>query len=562
MTPMFANLRRKLTTFAHPGDLHVVRSAGRVWYLAPAGVDQFRTEGPDLEGWISRGKVTVIKANPARTVYRVEMPGGAVFVKHCRITGPRSWGREVIRPPKARLEFENARALRERGVSAVEPLAWGAPDSRWPGESFLITRELSSAVPFLHYLEQILLRLPACEQRPARRQVARAFAEFLARLHDAGVAHPDPHPGNLLVELADAHVPHFSLIDLHAVRIGEPLSWHDSIDNLVLFNRWFQLRATRADRVRFWRSYRLARVSLPVPSAQELRAGAAEVEIKTHASNFRFWVRRESRCLGSNRYFRRVRQGRFRGCAVRDMPAVFLRSLMANPNAVIALPDARVLKDSRSSTVVALTMPTEQGPVPVVLKRVNLRSRIEPVKNMLRRSQVLRSWVNGHALRDRCLPTPRPLAVFHCYRQGLPAEGYLLTEMVPEPTPLDRAKPEAAHKLARIIRAMHDRRVSHRDLKSANVILARGSDPVLIDLVGVDTRARVTDALRARELARINVSFLGSRTVTRSTRLRFLRTYLAAGPGLGADWKSWWKLVLRATCAKVAKNRRNGRTLG
>jgi serine/threonine protein kinase len=207
-------------------------------------------------------------------------------------------------------------------------------------------------------------------------------------------------------------------------------------------------------------------------------------------------------------------------------------------------------------------MPTANGPVPVVLKRVNVRSRIEPLKNLLRSSQVLRSWINGHSLRDRCLPTPRPLAVFHRYRGGLPAEGYLLTEMVPEPAPLGVTEKPTSLTLARLLRAMHDRGVSHRDLKAANVLLARGAAPVLIDLVGVRTRARLTECQRAKELARLNASFLGSAAVTLADRLRFLRTYLAAGMGFRVDWKSWWKMVSQATAAKVAKNRRNGRTLG
>jgi serine/threonine protein kinase len=134
--------------------------------------------------------------------------------------------------------------------------------------------------------------------------------------------------------------------------------------------------------------------------------------------------------------------------------------------------------------------------------------------------------------------------------------------MVPEPMPLDGASQQSADELARLLRAMHDRGVSHRDLKSANIVLARGTDPVLIDLVGVDTRARITDALRARELGRLNVSFLGIPAVTRTIRLRFLRTYIGARAALRADWKCWWKMIFRATTAKVAKNRRNGRTIG
>jgi hypothetical protein len=114
---------------------------------------------------------------------------------------------------------------------------------------------------------------------------------------------------------------------------------------------------------------------------------------------------------------------------------------------------------------------------------------------------------------------------------------------------------------------MHDRAVSHRDLKAANIMLAgaatdpAGATPVLIDLVGVRTRVRLSFRQRARELARLNASFLGSPLVTNSLRLRFLRAYLTAGPRPRQGWKAWWPAVSRATAAKVAKNRRSGRPL-
>ena len=82
----------------------------------------------------------VVKNGPHRTVYRVPLASGTVYVKHCRLNGPRAWAREVMRPPKARLEFENAMRLRSLGIGAAIPLAWGTPDSLWPGESYLITQ--------------------------------------------------------------------------------------------------------------------------------------------------------------------------------------------------------------------------------------------------------------------------------------------------------------------------------------------------------------------------------------------------------------------------------------
>jgi serine/threonine protein kinase len=604
---MLANLFRKLITLTQSDGLPVVRLGERVWHVTPSGLELFGGTGPDIDLWIANGLAVLVKTNPARTVYRVDLPGGTVFIKHCKITGLRSWAREVIRLPKARLEFENSLALRERNIPAVEPLAWGHLNSYRPGESFLITRGHTADFPFLHYLEKILPTLAPDERQAISRRIACELGIFLARLHDEGVTHPDPHPGNLLFELPPGGVPRFALIDLHAIQIGKPLSWAKSRDNLVLFNRWFQIRCNRSDRARFWNAYRSSRRRLPMPDDGTLRAEARELESETIASNMRFWAAREGRCLELNRHFQNIRRGPVRGWAVRDLPAEFLYDLLENPDAPftaqspLLAPEsvqpergrqrAYLLKDSPTSTVVEMTMPGPEGPIPVVLKRVNVRSWVAPIKNMLRPSQVLRSWVNGHAFRDRRLSTPRPLAAFHRYRHGLPAEGYLLTEKVPGAVAIDvaisssistgdehnqkvtadqlpaggRSTPGFAKvsiALARLLRAMHDRDVSHRDLKAANILLANGSDPMLIDLVGVRTQVRLTAAQRAKELARLNASFLNSPHVNRTDRLRFLRAYLSAGSGLGVDWKNWWEMVCRATAAKAEKNRRRKRMLG
>lgn len=566
---MFAHLFRKLTTLARPPALPCVRESGRVWYLTPTGLDLFGPGGPDLAGWLADGRATAVKAGTSRTLYRVELPPATVFVKHCRVTTPRGWAREALRPPKARLEFENALALRERGVPAVEPLAWGGTDSVWPGESFLVTRAVPG-VPLARYLEHDLPALPEDERRAVRRQLALALAAFLARLHDGGICHPDPHPDNLFVELPASRLPRFTLLDLHDVRFGPPLAWAESRDNLTLLNRYFELRTDRTDRARFWHAYRMSRTTLPVPSSPEAHDRADELERTTRASNLRFWAARERRWLGSNRTIRKARHGAVRGLAVRDLPDDFLRTLLADPDAPFSArgpnPAPHILKDCPTSTVAVIGMPTPGGVVPVVFKRVNVRSPVQPVKNLFHRSAVLRSWASGHALRDRRLPTPRPLAVFHRHRHGLPAEGYLLTELVPGAVQLDAAAAAGVHdaltRLARVLRLMHDRGVSHRDLKAANILLANGTDPVLIDLVGVRTVTRLAVAKRAKELARLNVSFLSGDVVTRTDRLRFLRAYLEAGPGLGVDWKSWWTLVCRATAVKVERNRRRGRALG
>jgi tRNA A-37 threonylcarbamoyl transferase component Bud32 len=564
---------RKLRSLVTTPAGFAVRADGRVWHLSPEGETLFGAAGPALDRWLD-GSAEVVKSGAHRAVYRVSLPSGVLYVKHCRINGPRAWAREVMRPPKARLEFENASRLLALGIGTAVPLAWGTSDSLRPGESFLITRDLAPAVPFTDFAETHFPALAPDEQYHVRRQLARSLGRFLARLHDSGVTHPDPHPGNLLVELPPSLMPHFSLLDVHAVRFGPPLSWRESRDNLVLHNRWFLLRATAADRLRFWREYRITRQTLAV----EEDADAAELERETLASCRRFWMARTARYKGTHRTVRKVRAGNLRGLAVRDLPDEFLRELLADPDAAFTRPGAKLLKQCQSSTVAELELLTPTGPKAVILKRVNVRGAFDPVKNLFRSSAARRSWLLGHGLRERELPTPRPLAMFHRARAGLlPAEGYLLTEKVPDAVGLPEAVKACrdvhllrawAERLARVVRAMHDRGVSHRDLKAPNVMLQgaavdpAGAVPVLIDLVGVRAGAdAVPFSRRAKELARLNASFLEMKHVTRGERLRFLRAYLAS-LGSEPDWKKWWKAVSEATAAKVAKNRRSGRVLG
>src|SRR5262249_49718962 len=159
--------------------------------------------------------------------------------------------------------------------------------------SFLVTRSLSDAATLGHYLTETLPTIPEPRRSRQRQAVAIALGKFLANLHLAGVCHPDLHPGNLLVTWIDS-TPQFTLIDLHDCRVGVKISETARLNNLVSFNRWFFLRATRSDRLRFWRAYCVA----SMPTALTCNA----VESLTIRSNLRFWRGREKRCLLDSRH--------------------------------------------------------------------------------------------------------------------------------------------------------------------------------------------------------------------------------------------------------------------
>jgi hypothetical protein len=556
----------------------------------------FGPEGLRLEEWLRAGRARVIKHGPHRTVYRVTLPGLDCYLKHYRLHDVRAWVRELVRPSKARMEYERALAVAARGVATITPLALGEVcHGLSPADSFLLTHTLADAVPLNVFVEDSFPALSPLRQTAVRQQLASALGEFLARLHDAGIVHNDLHAGNILVRLDPNDRPYLYLIDLHAVRLlGRPLGWQATRANLTLFNRWWILRAGRADRLRCWRAYTRSRQAPPWQrgrASEGLRELARELESFTWRSNLRFWRSRDRRCLVSNRYYQRVGQDSVTGYRVTDLDGAALAALLADPDEPFRRPGVRLLKDSRSSTVAELEMPVRGEPRRLIYKRFRVTSWSDPWIALVRQPPALRSWVHGHGLRERCLPTPRPLAVLHCRRRGLVHEGYLLTEKLDNAVDLRRFLADldalraaerrvilrhGIDRVARLVRDLHRCSLSQRDLKAANILVtgewskAQGLQPLgldtthqfwLIDLVGVTRHRKLSRRRRVQNLARLHASFAGNPGLTRTDKLRFLRVYLQWGLFGRGHWKSWWRAVEQATGQKVARNLRNGRPL-
>jgi tRNA A-37 threonylcarbamoyl transferase component Bud32 len=577
-------------------DTREVRVAGFRWHLSealagPPGEGLFGPGGLRLEEWLAAGQAEVVKQTPHRAVYRVVLPGLDFHVKHYK-GDRRDRLRRLLRGSRAAREYAVGREVAARGVPAPEVLAWGESASRLgPSDSFLLTRTVPDAVPLVDFLESRLPALPRPLRAVLLQRLARALGEFLARKHRSGVRHDDLHPGNLLVRFPGGE-PELALIDLHAARLGRPLGWPASRGNLLMLDRWFAIRWSRADRRRAWRAYCRARPEL----ALDERATARALARATQLSLVRHQARLDDRCLGGNRHYLSLKAPGLRGHAVADLDPAGLARLLADPDAPFDGPAARALKRSASSAVVEMELAVAGRPRAVIGKRL-AAGGWRGLLALFRRPPALRSYVAGHALRMRGLPTPRPLAVWHRRRLGLPAEGYLLVEKVPEAVhlrafveglvgrPARERNPRlwaVAEELGRLLRALHGWRLSHRDLKAANVLVSpagwavsarglrelepcpeAGKDRVwFIDLVGLRKHGRLGRGRRVRDLARLHVSFLGHPALTRADRLRFLRAYLAWGLCGKAGWKGWWRDVDAAARAKAARNARLGRVVG
>jgi tRNA A-37 threonylcarbamoyl transferase component Bud32 len=575
---------------------HEVNAGGLRW-LVQADVQNLLlgSDGLRLEEWRCGNLIQVVKHGPQRTIYRVRLPSLDLHVKHFRLPDTQTWLREWLRPSKARLEFDRLLAAARRGIATVVPLAVGQRTGLWPRESFLVTLTLQETEPLGTFLEQTLPTLSPERQVGLRHQIADILGRFMAHMHQVGITHHDLHPNNLLFRLGPDQQPTLFLIDLHAVRFHAGLSWRSCRGNLVILNRWFIMRANRSDRLRFWKTYCEARWGPGAISRDpHWTERARDLERRTWESNLCFWRQRDRRCRENNRYYRRLRSPAATGFAVADLDPTVFADFLRDPDEPFRRPGVILLKDSRSSTVAELELTIEGARRRVIYKRFRVTTRSDPWVSLLRRSPALRSWVHGHGLRERCLPTPRPLAVLHRRRHGLAYEGYLLTEKVLNcrelafyvkdletlPAPHGQAlRRNLIDRVAFLVRALHARHLSHRDLKAANILVQQAPDfgrdpnqvPIpgtktygplwLIDLVGVQRHRRVSKQKRIQNLTRLHVSSLRWPRLTRTDKLRFLRIYFGWGLTGKQGWKEWWRAIARETQAKVERNARRGRPL-
>src|SRR5438552_4437760 len=154
----------------------------------------FGPNGLRLDEWLRAGLAHVVKNGPHRTVYRVALPGVSIYLKHHRLPDIRAWLRQLVRPAKARMEFERALQVAARHVHTVFPIALGECGSgSRPRDSFLITQGLENTESLSDFIEKTLPSYELPRQTRLHSLLATALGEFVARLHDAGIVHKDLH---------------------------------------------------------------------------------------------------------------------------------------------------------------------------------------------------------------------------------------------------------------------------------------------------------------------------------------------------------------------------------
>ncbi len=517
-----------------------------------------------------------VKQNASRTVYRGEIDGVTIYVKHFHSRSAVHRVLRILGSSDAMREFRYTTFLARHGVATAPALAACADGTR----QWLATRAVEPAKPADAWHAEQLGAGPA-----GKRRIQRAIVELagmVGRMHAAGIVHRDLHCGNVLVRTdgEDEDV-RLVLMDLHRAGRRRRLSRRERAANLAhLFHDRYHM-TSRTERLRFLKHYLAA-----AGAEGSLRGWQVLVEHFAALHTTRQHRQRDRRMFGRGKYFTRLVLPR--GWRARVILAskrklggskaagcVFTpdewRAALAEPEALLDADaeGAEQVKNSRSSLVVRRRMRIGSHEVDVYVKRSRRKRWWKNVLDCFRGSPPDRAFRLGHALLTRHVATALPLAALERRAGVALRDSILITEAVDAPRldeflnawlavppagdiPLTAPQQrqlarEVLWQLGRLLRRLHDNRFAHRNLK-ANTLRVRWSprespEIVLVGLDGLNRPRVLTARRRFQGLMRLNVSLLKCHAVNRAGRLRMLMGYLRR-VGMGrVPFKPYWRML-------------------
>jgi tRNA A-37 threonylcarbamoyl transferase component Bud32 len=540
---------------------------------------------PAGQGWEE------IKHNAVRAVWRARIDRSVYYLKYYADRGWLGGIKRLIRGPVCKIEFKCGTYALEAGVPVVRP-AGCCPRVVCGGRccALLVTEAFEPAYPLSEYWQTLLADDDPGRGRRDRTYLINLLAEMIARAHQAGFEHRDMHPANILVHPIGQRRYETAFVDLQNARVGRPLGDRTVVRNLGQLNQWFRRHASIGDRLRFLRRYvrwrneyeQSCEHSRPLGMSYERLVHALAENAQRHAE--RLWAKRDRRARRSGRYFARVWvQGGWRAlvylqckrpaqeslASSMTLTRAWWRAQLGHPLRRFERSGEQACKESHSAWVARAMLPTDAGPLPVIVKRPLARNWRRRVRQLFAPSRSMRGWRIGNALLHRDIPTARPLAVIERRIGPLVFDSLLLTEAVPGALDLDaylrreyqarsgaawwRHKRELSALLVRHVRRLAERGFVHRDCKAQNVLVL--AEPRLtllwIDLDGLKRVGSVTRADEFRALTRLHVSLLNVPGLTRTDWLRFLKAYLAGFSSDARAWRDVWRSIAEAAQEKL-----------
>lgn len=539
------------------------------WWIEPGWSERLLIgERLRLEEWQQEGAVQIIKNSAHRTIYRINLPHRPVFIKHYPVRDWLSWIRQRLRPAKAWREWQLTRILSERAIPTIRPVAVGICPN---GESYLISEEIRDAIQLYQYVQEHWLPWKTQKRFDQCGALLQELGTFLARMYQAGIAHRDLHPWNVLVRPSELGREWF-LIDPFEIKvIGQAIQQREKylLKSLMLMSLALWPLSTLRDRLICWRAFRAACPEWKLTKSEE-RKFLSRLEREVWRNSFSSWKSRSNRCIKKNREFYFVHRSSIRAWVNRDIPQDWMQQLLDKPDSPFHDKDAKILKTSRHAQVALIRGPNGRS---LICKKFVPRSKLDHGASLFRSSPALHCYRMAYRLQLAYIPTAKPLAAIEVRNQGRVTASYLLTEYFPDTIDLATFFTLQASRVFSIRRTiiqqvvdlvgrLHRYHLSHRDMKAVN-FLVRWSDQstpnvYLIDLRGVHFHRWLLRGRRIKDLARLALSAVFLLKLTRTELLRALCLYLDNDRSQGR-W--WWKRIGLQMRKKVKQNIKRNRVL-
>lgn len=495
-----------------------------------------------------------IKHSKARTVYHLTHQH--LLLKIFRPVTRLDQLRFTLFSSKAELEFEAIRFAQENHVPTSVPVGFGVDSQR---QSYLFIE----AIPEVYPLDRLFTDHYLQTKRTQRNEILREIATCIAQMHKGGLLHSDFHAGNILFSERQKKA---WIIDLYHYKKNPKRHWNACLQNLVIFNRVFQVKASRTDRFRFFRYYIEGWHSF---SKQD----CLWLESQTQLSNQQFWRHREQRCFKENKYFGKIAYHHYTGFAKKnpqletfELPPDYWPRLFEFLQTPVhyPLPDGAVWIKSKSRTTRVLKI--LYNAQAYYVKQYLPQSFNYQLKSLFRSSRAKKAWFLGYSLLTRGLQTADPILVLEKRTYGLLQDSILVVKEIPsfQETRLLESSDSRQRQLetfARIFRQFHDRGFTHRDLKGPNLLW--GTEGLyFIDLDGV-SQITPSDTIRCRDLGRFIFWFKEESAGYRLSSEEidyFIRSYLQLWPTLISSGKEqyYFQTIQRYLEKKLRHRQKKG----
>jgi tRNA A-37 threonylcarbamoyl transferase component Bud32 len=449
--------------------------------------------------------VTIIKSNPARTIFSVagDIP---VVVKKYNVRTAGECLKHIVAPSKAAAAFHGYRLCAGKAIPVSQVLAWG---ERRRGallrRSCLVERRIENAISLGEHIHDHFLESSAGRRAALMRSVGALLAEF----HAAGLSHPDFHPGNILLRWKDSGEPELFVVDLHPVRRLRLLRSRRRVQDLAKLYHSLCPVVQEEDLKELLAAYLRAAGPFRVPEARIARL-AGKLERTRLRSRTRRCVKRSSRFT----------KERFNGLTVyrrRDWSREDLQAALREHEEARDLRDARLVKQSHKSWVTVVPSSDRRYSERLVVKEPQLRLPFSGRRGTVNILRMRRAWIAANAFAVRGFSVPQHLALVEKRVLRFPRRAWLICRYQENATDLDRyleSHPDLPSgfldQLAQTISRLFRSGIYHSDLSGKNILITeRPKDQWefhFLDLESVTLWRRLTARRKCNNIRQIDRS--------------------------------------------------------